>query len=373
MCKGFVFDTLVDEDNLCNLTRERNLIYESIIKKRNVVIYAPRNYGKTSLVKNVIIKDFKARNKNAYVFYIDLFSVKSIESFNMLLKVALEHSIRDLYIAKIKKEMKDFILSLKPTISYDSITGMANFSFNSIDTDNPSNIFTIFETIQQFSKKYPTLLVIDEFQEILNIEPQIGILRGILQEASFPTIIMGSKQHMLKEIFSNPTKPFYQWGTHISFDPIPYDEYHEYMMERFSNNKLTISIENSKYIQDILHRIPESINIICSEITDSYFDCKITQEVIKNTIMKHIEYKHSKYESIINNYNLNEEKVIIAVSKHRYVKQPNSKDFLKYIGMNHKTVSVIIKRLLDHGTFELTQDGYRLNDPLLEIYVTNNR
>ena len=72
--KKFVFDCLVDRENICNLKKEQIKLFQFIEKKMNVVLYAPRNYGKTSLLKNIIIPDFKKNNKNkAFVFFVDLF------------------------------------------------------------------------------------------------------------------------------------------------------------------------------------------------------------------------------------------------------------------------------------------------------------
>jgi AAA+ ATPase superfamily predicted ATPase len=55
----FTFDRLIDRENICDLEAQRKLLEKLINQKQNIVLYAQRNYGKTSLIKNVIIDDFR--------------------------------------------------------------------------------------------------------------------------------------------------------------------------------------------------------------------------------------------------------------------------------------------------------------------------
>lgn len=48
--KKFIFDRLVDRENICNLSKENERLLSLIEKQSNVVVFAPRNYGKTSLL-----------------------------------------------------------------------------------------------------------------------------------------------------------------------------------------------------------------------------------------------------------------------------------------------------------------------------------
>ena len=54
--KRFIFARLVDPENLCNLKKEQDELRRLVGLNANVVVYAPRNYGKTSVVKNIIIQ-----------------------------------------------------------------------------------------------------------------------------------------------------------------------------------------------------------------------------------------------------------------------------------------------------------------------------
>ena len=56
--KTFKFGQLVDKEDICDRKKEVALISRLCSQKGRLVIYGPRRYGKTSLIKNVILKEF---------------------------------------------------------------------------------------------------------------------------------------------------------------------------------------------------------------------------------------------------------------------------------------------------------------------------
>ena len=118
--KEFIFDRLVDRANICDLEAERKQIKKFIEQKQNIVLYAQRNYGKTSLVKNVIMEDFRKKNKKSFVFFVDLMGVKDLDSITSRLKHGLEQSIKESFpIKSLASSIGGFFTSLNPVISYD--------------------------------------------------------------------------------------------------------------------------------------------------------------------------------------------------------------------------------------------------------------
>lgn len=123
--KEFVFDRLVDRDNICGLEIEKKLIQKLIGQKQNILLYARRNYGKTSLVKNIIIDDFRKQHKKSFVFFVDLMGVKDIDSVASRLKQALEHSIKESFPGKsMLISIGEILTSLRPVFSFDPLTSL---------------------------------------------------------------------------------------------------------------------------------------------------------------------------------------------------------------------------------------------------------
>ena len=132
--KRFVFDRLVDRDNICNLQQVRSKINKHVKNKDNIIIYAPRNYGKTSLVKNIIFEDFRKKNKKSFIFFIDLMDVKSLDSITSRLKNAFECSFTESFPIKgAMRNALNLLSTLRPEIAFDAITGAPSISLRNIN------------------------------------------------------------------------------------------------------------------------------------------------------------------------------------------------------------------------------------------------
>ena len=367
--KKFVFGRLVDEENLCNLEKEKQKILKTINNGDNIVIYGPRNFGKTSLVKNIIVNRFQLTHKKNFIFFVDFFNVNDEKALGIRLKTALEHAMTAIPIQKWTAEFRNFTANLRPELSLDPMTGATKISLSNLPSTQEKTLDDIFTALKNLSETRDLLIIFDEFQDIAKLKSAQGVIRGFLQEIKAPVIIMGSKSHLLKEIFSQPKEPFYQWGINVDFQPIDYEVYHKYIEERFTQKGLRLDFTEAKLLQDNLHRVPEAINIVCYEIMESFQNIKIEREQINQVLLNLIESKQAQFEELLRKFSLNEQLVLSAIAKRGSIKQFNSIEFLSQLKMNNKTVANIFKSLLYEGHLEVFADNYRLNDPLLEIFL----
>ena len=141
------------------------------------------------------------------------------------------------------------------------------------------------------------------------------------------------------------------------------------MQERFDQNNIIIDYECAKYIQDILWRIPEPINITCHYILEECSNKKITIDDVNIIIKKLIESKESRYESYLSTFSSAEEKICINLAKDENVTQPQSINFVSKCGVTNRTVGQVIKRFIDRGIIEKNESVYRLADPLFNFFL----
>ena len=369
--KKFIFDRLVDRENICNMQKERLLLSKHIKQKANVVIFAPRNYGKTSLLKNVVIEDFKKEHKKSFVFFVDLFGVKDMESLVNRLINAFEHSFSQSFPVKnLLQEVKTFLTNLKPEISMDSLSGSPSISLGLSPQRKEYSIEYIFQLIDGIAKKIPALIVIDEFQDIVAVEESQAIFRTVFQNMQvIPTILMGSKRHILNDIFSKTDAPFALWGIGLQIPPIPYSEYQHYIQERFQPSGLILNEPESVYLQDLVYRVPEAINIICQHLIEMYSHTDITKEFIRNALKETIENREGRFEAQLFSYSKAEETILIELAKAGYISQPQSKSFLAKVKLSNRTVGKIFSEFMDAGVIEKVERQYRISNPLLGFYL----
>ena len=373
--KRFIFDCLVDRENICNLKKEQKKLKEMIDKKSNIVLYAPRNFGKTSILKNIIIPDYKKGNKRSFVFFADLFQVKSIESIISRLSIAFERSFEKSFPVKsIIQNIKTLFGSLSPEVNIDPFTNSVNLSIAPILKKRSYSVESIFELINKIASKIPALVIIDEFQDISFIPEAEAIFRTAFQNiSSLPIILSGSKAHILTQIFANPNSPLSSWGKDIEFKPIEYKEYYNYIQQRFKKYNINIDYNLSIKLQELMYRIPESINIICQNLIDLFPDKTIKESMIYKALYFILENRESRYEIYLGLLSSSEEKVLICLAKVGNIQKKVSNDFVRMTGYTARTVSKIFTKLLNNGIIEKYNNKYRITDPLLKYYLLRYR
>jgi len=369
--KRFQFDVLLDRENICNLKREGARLRHGIESGEKMVVYGRRNMGKTSLIKSVIIPDFKKKHSESFILFADLMQVKNMNSLSNRLKLAFEESFRDSFPKKsLLEDIKKYLKGMKPVVTIDPLTGEPSFSISSA-SDEGSSIGKIFQLIQKnLLSQMPGLIILDEFQDITEVDEAEGLFRNALQTlGDTPVILMGSKKHILTKMFSNPSAPFADFGSDIEFQDIPYEEYYEYILERFADIELDLTLKDSIFWQNLMFRNPEPINILGSYFIGNYQKTKITQKKIIEAVLVIVRQRRARFEGILGNLSANQEIIISAIAKAGPIKYPAGKEFLSIVKLSNATVTKIVEELSNRSLIDYSPDGYRVASPLLFYFL----
>jgi len=379
--KRFIFDRLVDRENICGLEKQRSQINKLVKQRQNIVLYAKRNYGKTSLVKNVIMDDFRQKYKKPFIFFVDLMGVKDIDSIKFRLKSGLENSIKEAFpIKNFANMIGDFLSNLKLSVSFESSEFSPTISLESLEyVDSEATIEEIFVSLDNISAKFPTLIVLDEFQDISLIDEAESLFRNAFQQMeSVPIIILGSKKHMLRDIFAMPSSPLANFGHDVGIEEIEYSKYHKYIAERFTQKKLKITESNAQFLQNIMQRQPEAINLLCFEIYQGNQGKTIDKQIILRALDQLLDQRNKRFEVMLYSFSKAEEKILIAIAKNDWITKPQSKDFSAQVDLTPRAIKMNIDKLIDKAMLEI-EDGsiadarYSLSDPLLKLYLQRFR
>ena len=373
--KQFVFDRLVDRSNLCNLQREQRALRDAVQSASRVVVYGPRNHGKTSVVRNCTIDEFERRHKRHFVYAVDLLGVRSMRSLTQRLSAALQRCfVASFPVKGLLESAGRFLGSLQPEISLDPQTGNPTLSLHTGSVEPSRALQTIWDQIARITEEVNSLIVLDEFQDVAFVEEAPAQLRTCLEAlGEVPVVLLGSKRHMLSDLFAAPGAPLGGWGTDLEFRSIPYDEYHDYIQERFSQRHLVISGEVARSLQDDMQRVPEAINRLCAQIMELYEHTEIDRRQVQSAVVKLLDNREGRYASYLSAYSATDESVLTEIARRGAVQHPQSKSFLGSVGLSSRTVALAVKRLWDRGVVEQAADGFRIADPLLAAYLRRYR
>ena len=294
-----------------------------------------------------------------------------MDSLIFRLRNGLEFAMKDsMPVKTILESGKAYLKSLRPNINFSIEGNIPKLNINTINKDEKLELEDIFKIIKNISEKYKTIIILDEFQDIVNIEELEARLRDIFQNINLPIIVLGSKKHILADIFAKPNAPLANFGNDVVIRPIKYEEYHAYMNKRFKLNGNKVNLKNSKLIQDLMLRVPEAVNMLCYEINLTNKNKEINDKIIYKSLIQLLETRQSRFETLLNNFSKAEEGVIIAIAKNEgVVENPNSKDFCHKVDLTARSVSHNIDKLLANGHLEKSRNQYRITDPLMFEYL----
>ena len=373
--KQFVFDRLVDPDNLCNLQREQQALRDAVARRHRVVVYGPRNYGKTSVVRNITIEEFRRPRRRRFVLFVDLLGVRSMPSLTRRLTTSLQRSFAASFpVRSLLENASRFLGALRPEISLDPQTGSPSLSLQTRRPESVRDLQTLWDHIAGIAEEVDSLIVLDEFQDVAFIDEAPALLRSCLEAlGDVPTLLLGSKRHMLADLFAAPGAPLSAWGSDLEFRPIPHAEYHRYMVERFSPRRLTIAREVAATLQDDMQRVPEAINRLCAQLLESHQATEIDQDMVRAALAKLLENREGRFAAYLSAFSATDESVLTEIARRERVAHPQSKGFLASVVLSNRTVALSVKRLWDRGVIEQVAGSYRVADPLLAAYLRRYR
>src|SRR5215212_10951619 len=221
-------------------TDRRDEIASLIADARNgqdVVVFAPRRYGKSSLVWRVAQELIK---QEILVAQVDLMRTPTKDQLASKLARTIHEDLAS-RLWNAKERLKIFAdLRLKPTVTVNPNDGVVSFSFDAraAGEDIDATLEELLTTLGKIAaeRERRVVLVLDEFQEVVDIDPGlIKLMRSVFQEQpEVAHIYLGSKRHMMRQIFNDENEPFWRSAKQTELDVIPPDLFAPYALERFA-------------------------------------------------------------------------------------------------------------------------------------------
>lgn len=255
----FIFGKIATEKNFTDREMETADLVRNFMSLINTIIISPRRWGKSSLVNKAaglaMEQDDKLR-----ICHIDLFNVRNEEHFYSLLaqKVIAATSSR---WEEAVENAKSFFSHLVPRISI----GTDPTNEVSIDFDlesvrrNPDEVLDLAEKVAK-KKGLKIVICVDEFQNIAEFaEPdyfQKKLRSRWQRHQNVAYCLYGSKRHMMMEVFTNSSKPFYKFGNLMFLNKINTPYLVEFFKRRFSDTGKSISGEAGLLIVELVDNHP---------------------------------------------------------------------------------------------------------------------
>ena len=207
---------------------------------QNVLVYAPRRYGKSSLVLRAAQE---AMRQKVLVGYCDLMKTPTKERFAAALAKTIYEDIAA-PVDQVFERAADLFrgLQVRPAMEVDPGDGTLRFSFQAgrRKEDIDDTIERLLELLGELAaeRRRRVVIIFDEFQEILALDKRFpNLMRAVFQaQPEVSHVYLGSKQHLLERIFNDRNEPFWRSAKQLEIGMIPPVEFAAFVGERFTSS-----------------------------------------------------------------------------------------------------------------------------------------
>ena len=297
----FEYGELVHQSQFINRDKEKKRLADNLKGGLNTMLISPRRWGKSSLVKEVALKNESPKLRFCFI---DLFHIKNEEEFyNTLAKEVIKSTSSKMeeWIAVTKQ----FLQKLSPKVSF-GIDPVNDFEIIFEQSQLEKNYKDLLELPEKIAKEKNIRIVIciDEFQNLSRFNDPLLFqqrLRASWQHhKNISYCLYGSKKHMMIDIFQNKIMPFYKFGDIMFLEKIETSHWVKYICQQFEFTKKTISAELAKeiadsvknhsyYVQQLAHLVWVRTNI---KATKEIFDDAVNDLLNQNAILFSREIDH---------------------------------------------------------------------------------
>jgi len=250
----FVFGKLAESSNFTNRDDECRQLISNFNSLVNTILISPRRWGKSSLVQKAA-GIAMAENKELHFCFLDVFSVRTEEQFyqhlaNEVLKASA--SKMELLLDNAGRYLGKFLpkLSFSPD---DQNEISLSLDWKEVKKQ-PEDILNMAEKLAT-EKGWKLIICIDEFQNTSTFENPLAFqkkLRSQWQKHQHTSYCLyGSKRHMLMDVFTNPSMPFYNFGSLMFLNKISKENWVSFIRERFEATQKHIDKESAGLIADL--------------------------------------------------------------------------------------------------------------------------
>lgn len=311
----------------CDRQEELEILTRNVRGGSSTTLVALRRMGKTALVRhlqNTLQKDYIG-------VYVDILPTESMADLLNSLATGMARMVPER--TSIGKKVWAFLKSLRPVVSYDNLSGIPTLSLNQNPDQEKRSIEEIFSFLEQQTK--PVILAIDEFQQILQYKEQHvdAWLRSRIQDLkNVRFVFSGSQQHLINELFADPSRPFYRSTQFLKLGKIGREDYHAFIADKFSEHSKQIDDGTIDAVLDWTRGHTYYVQLLCNRIFLTS-QRKVRHDLWKEEAMRLLKEQEFVFYAYRDVLTTSQWKLLKAVASDGLVRTPTSHDFLSRHGL----------------------------------------
>ena len=373
MDNPFVTKGYAGPEYFCDRVEETKQLVELTTNDNNIALISPRRVGKTDLIHHCFGQpEIKERY---YTFHIDIYATNSLRDFVNVFGQAILNGLKPRG-RKVWEGFLNVLRSVRSQITFD-INNIPVWSLGLGDIENPAvTLDEIFFYLGHADK--PCLVAIDEFQQIMRYSDAANVeasLRTYIQRCINATFIFaGSKRHLMGEIFTSPSRPFYQSVLIMNLKPISVGKYEEFARTLFERYNKHIA---DGVVADIYTRF-DAVTSCIQRVLNVLFLKTLpgqlcTTGMVDEAINYILDMFSETFADLLDKIPEKQREVFMAIAHEGKAKGITGKTFVKKHHL--QTASVVtaaVRSLLNKDFITLDKGIYTVYDPFFALWLRNS-
>ena len=226
----FIYSHPLAPDDIIDRDDETMRLLTAAVGGHYVRLYAPRKYGKTSLLRRVL-RDGE-RQEGLIPILVDLYGVLSIADVAIRFERAYARQLK----GKMRSRIEEFLQSTGLGLSLGALGISARLQVDP-RTDPLPALHALLDLPLRLEEGggFRALIVLDEFQDITKVKEMDALLRSHIQfqgeVASF--IFAGSEPGLMRGLFEDKERPLYGQAVPMRLERLADDDIARYIVARF--------------------------------------------------------------------------------------------------------------------------------------------
>ncbi|MFI5025732.1 MAG: ATP-binding protein [Solirubrobacterales bacterium] len=243
----FRYGSLALDEAFADREAEVQELKFDVLNGQDVVIFAPRRYGKSSLIWKTM-QELNATG--VLVAYVNLMTTPTRERLaEKLAAVIYENVASPLERAKeaALAPFRGLRISPRVTVSPDDGSYLFSFGVDHVPGDIDATLERLLELPAELAARgeQRVAVILDEFQEVESIDSGLPkLMRTIFeQQPEVARVYLGSRRHMMERIFNDENEPFWRSAKKVELDVIEPSLFAPFIRRRFEETRKGVQPE----------------------------------------------------------------------------------------------------------------------------------
>jgi hypothetical protein len=366
----FILSVIPPDAPFCDRTEELEQLTSYALAGTNIVIFSPRRFGKTSLVKRV---QANLAKKGMHVLYADFFGVTSIDDVAGKIAKSVYTFIQrnESLMKKALRIFTTFRPVFKPADdgSFSISIELASPNLHGIDLlDKTLEDLGVF--MEQAGPEN-IHIVFDEFQEITELKNKRieSTLRSHIQFQQSSYFFVGSRRRILLGMFNEKSRPFFQSAQLYELKRLPHDDLVGYIVAQFKKGGKRCPDKTAERISSISRQYPyysQKLALNAYAVSGTVVHDKDITKALEIMIDNETYFYQATLQALAPRQIALLRAIAVEPSKTILASQYISKHDLGSIG----GVQSAIKKLRQMDLVEIDADSrYRAVDPMFSVWL----